>query len=61
MIEFLKNVKLLMKYEIGKTTIMNILCGISEQTSGEIKIYDYDTRDHMDYLRQLISYCPQRM
>jgi ABC-type multidrug transport system ATPase subunit len=40
---------------------MNILCGIYKQTSGQIKIYNYDTRDHMEYLRQLISYCPQRM
>jgi ABC-type multidrug transport system ATPase subunit len=40
---------------------MNILCGMFEQSSGSIKMYDYDTREHMDYLRQLISYCPQRM
>ncbi|CAF1436607.1 unnamed protein product, partial [Rotaria sordida] len=44
---------------IGKTTIMNMLCGISQQTDGSIKISNYDTRYHMDYLRQFISYCPQ--
>ncbi|CAF3658697.1 unnamed protein product [Adineta steineri] len=43
----------------GKTTIMNILCGIYEQTYGSIKIFNYDTKYHMDYLRQFISYCPQ--
>jgi ABC-type multidrug transport system ATPase subunit len=40
---------------------MNMLCGIIEQTSGEILIFNYDTRYHMEYLRQFISYCPQRM
>ncbi|UJR24690.1 hypothetical protein I4U23_006063 [Adineta vaga] len=43
----------------GKTTIMNMLCGMYEQTSGSIQIFDYDTREEMDYLRQFISYCPQ--
>jgi len=36
---------------------MNIICGIIEQTSGEILIYNRD----IEYYRQLISYCPQRM
>ncbi|CAF4478052.1 unnamed protein product [Rotaria sp. Silwood2] len=45
----------------GKTTLMNILCGIIEQTDGSIKICNYDTRYNMDYLRKIISYCPQSM
>jgi len=40
---------------------MNILCGISKQTSGQINIFNYDIQDNIDYLRQFISYCPQRM
>jgi len=39
---------------------MNILCGIYKQTTGQIKIFNYDTQHNMDYLRQFISYCPQR-
>ncbi len=50
----------MIKFDVGKTTIMNILCGISKQTSGSIKICNYDTISHMNYLRQFISYCPQR-
>lgn len=40
---------------------MNILSGFIQQTNGKINICNYDTRYHMDYLRQFISYCPQRM
>ncbi|CAF3674920.1 unnamed protein product [Rotaria socialis] len=43
----------------GKTTLMNMLCGFYEQTDGTIQICNYETRSHIDYLRQLISYCPQ--
>ncbi|CAF1266993.1 unnamed protein product [Rotaria sp. Silwood1] len=43
----------------GKTTIMNMLCGIIEQTDGTIKICNYDTRYNMDSIRKIISYCPQ--
>ena len=39
---------------------MNILCGIYEQTSGSIKIFNYESKDHFHELRQWISYCPQR-
>ena len=40
---------------------MNILCGIIQQTSGEILILNKDIRSEMDSIRQLISYCPQRI
>ncbi|CAF0751595.1 unnamed protein product [Didymodactylos carnosus] len=43
----------------GKTTIMNMLIGIFSQTSGTIKVLDKDTKFHMDYIRQFMSYCPQ--
>ncbi|CAF3865527.1 unnamed protein product [Rotaria magnacalcarata] len=43
----------------GKTTLMNMLCGFYEQTDGTIQICNYETRSHIDYLPQLISYCPQ--
>lgn len=40
---------------------MNMLCGIIEQTSGEILMYNRDTRAEMEDLRRLIGYCPQRI
>lgn len=46
--------------EKGKTTLMNILCGMIEQTSGQILILNQDTRDEIHSIRSLIAYCPQR-
>ena len=40
---------------------MNILCGIIEQTSGQILILNKDIRSEMESIRQLIAYCPQRI
>ena len=40
---------------------MNMLCGIIEQTSGEILMFNRDIRDQIEFIRQLIAYCPQRI
>jgi ATP-binding cassette subfamily A (ABC1) protein 5 len=40
----------------GKTTLFNILTGLTEPTSGTIKVFGYDVRNS---IRRMIGVCPQ--
>ncbi len=44
----------------GKTTLMRILAGLIEPSSGEVKIDNLDIRSNINKLRQNIGYMPQR-
>ena len=43
----------------GKTTTINMLCGLSKPTGGEIKIMGYDLRHEPRRIRQLLGSVPQ--
>ncbi|XP_050432298.1 phospholipid-transporting ATPase ABCA3-like [Adelges cooleyi] len=45
----------------GKTTLFNILTGLTEPTSGTIKVFGYDVRkpEHITQIRRTIGVCPQ--
>ena len=43
----------------GKTTLMRIICGVLEQSYGEITINGVDTQDKREELQGLIGYLPQ--
>lgn len=45
----------------GKTTLFNILTGLTEPTSGTIKVFGYDVRNPSDVtqIRRMIGVCPQ--
>lgn len=43
----------------GKTTLMRIICGIFEQSYGQITVNGLDTREHREELQGLIGYLPQ--
>ncbi|XP_022180938.1 ATP-binding cassette sub-family A member 5-like isoform X1 [Myzus persicae] len=45
----------------GKTTLFNILTGLTEPTSGTIKVFGYDVRNPSDVtkIRKMIGVCPQ--
>jgi ATP-binding cassette, subfamily A (ABC1), member 5 len=45
----------------GKTTLFNILTGLTEPTSGTIKVFGYDVRNSSDVIkiRRMIGVCPQ--
>jgi len=43
----------------GKTTLMRIICGILDQSSGTIKINDFNIREYREELQGLIGYLPQ--
>jgi len=43
----------------GKSTLMRIICGILEQSYGQITINGYDVREKREELQGLIGYLPQ--
>ena len=43
----------------GKTTTINVLTGLSNYRSGEVKIFGYDTVCEYQYTRRLIGLCAQ--
>ncbi len=43
----------------GKTTTINVLSGLSEPTSGSIRVGGYDVGKEPDKVKQLIGVCPQ--
>lgn len=45
----------------GKTTLFNIITGLTEPTSGTIKVFGYDVRNPSDVtkIRRMIGVCPQ--
>jgi ABC-2 type transport system ATP-binding protein len=43
----------------GKTTTLNILCGLLQPTSGNAKIYGYDTQKETAKCKELIGVCTQ--
>lgn len=43
----------------GKTTILNMLCGLSAPTSGSIRVLGYDPRRHSRQVRELLGMVPQ--
>lgn len=44
----------------GKTTIINILTGIYEKTSGEAQYKGFNIFDNMDFYRTMVGICPQQ-
>ncbi|MCK5014700.1 MAG: ABC transporter ATP-binding protein [Candidatus Omnitrophica bacterium] len=45
----------------GKTTIIGILTGLVNKTSGNVKIFDHDIDIHHDMAKQIIGVVPQEM
>jgi ABC-2 type transport system ATP-binding protein len=43
----------------GKTTTINMLCGLLEPTSGSAKILDYDVQKEPNRIREIIGVSPQ--
>jgi len=43
----------------GKTTLISILCGIMEQTSGEVHYWDFETSTNFNNIQQKMGYVPQ--
>ena len=44
----------------GKTTIINILCGLINQTEGNAFVGGYDVRENLKKIKKLIGVCPQQ-
>ncbi|MDR2129760.1 MAG: ABC transporter ATP-binding protein [Odoribacteraceae bacterium] len=44
----------------GKSTVMNILCGVVKQTAGEVFVKGIDTRKHPVEAKRHIGFLPQR-
>ncbi|NHJ19568.1 MAG: ABC transporter ATP-binding protein [Candidatus Lokiarchaeota archaeon] len=44
----------------GKTTIINILCGLVNQTEGDAFIGGYDVKKNLRKIKELIGVCPQQ-
>ena len=44
----------------GKSTTMNIMCGVLKQTSGEVFIQGYDTRKHPVEAKRCLGFLPQK-
>ena len=44
----------------GKSTTMNILCGVINQTEGEVKVNGIDVRDEPVKAKQLLGFLPQK-
>ena len=44
----------------GKSTTMNILCGVINQTEGEVKISGIDVRNHPVQAKELLGFLPQK-
>ena len=45
----------------GKTTLINIICGLSTKTSGDVKVDGLDIERHFREVRQLIGLVPQEL
>jgi ABC-2 type transport system ATP-binding protein len=43
----------------GKTTIINILCGLIDQTEGEAFVGGYNVKKDLSKIKELIGLCPQ--
>ena len=43
----------------GKTTLISILCGIMEQTSGDVHYWDLETSTNFNNIQQKMGYVPQ--
>jgi daunorubicin resistance ABC transporter ATP-binding subunit len=43
----------------GKTTIINMISGLTQPTSGEISVMGYDLRTHLRQVRRLLGAVPQ--
>jgi ABC-type multidrug transport system ATPase subunit len=43
----------------GKSTVTFMLCGLYSATSGTVEMLGYDTRTHLNKVRNSIGYCPQ--
>jgi len=44
----------------GKTTIINILCGLIEQTEGEAFVGGYCVKEELQDIKEIIGVCPQQ-
>ena len=44
----------------GKTTIINILCGLINQTEGNAFVGGYDVKKDLNKIKELIGVCPQQ-
>jgi len=44
----------------GKTTIINILCGLINQTEGDAFVGGYDVKKDLGKIKELIGLCPQQ-
>ncbi|CAD8104834.1 unnamed protein product [Paramecium sonneborni] len=44
----------------GKSTTINMICGLIEKTSGQIHINGYDIDKNLDEIRQDLGYCSQK-
>ncbi len=44
----------------GKTTIINILCGLINQTEGDAFVGGYDVKKDLSKIKELIGVCPQQ-
>lgn len=44
----------------GKTTIINILCGLINQTEGEAFVGGYNVNKDLNLIKELIGVCPQQ-
>jgi len=43
----------------GKSTTMNMMCGMISKTKGTASIYGYDIETEMNEIRKMMGYCPQ--
>ncbi|CAD8090926.1 unnamed protein product [Paramecium primaurelia] len=44
----------------GKSTTVNMICGLIEKTTGQININGYDIDKNLDDIRQILGYCSQK-
>ncbi|CAD8203334.1 unnamed protein product [Paramecium octaurelia] len=44
----------------GKSTTVNMICGLIQKTSGQININGYDIDKKLDEIRQILGYCSQK-
>lgn len=44
----------------GKTTIINILCGLIDQTEGNALVGGYDVKKELNKIKEIIGVCPQQ-
>jgi len=43
----------------GKSSLVSIISGITDQTSGSVRVFGYDTRTQMPRIRAMMGVCPQ--